>query len=95
MGESTLLKNEKHKENEFENSKCAAQFPFPHFQNTFLVSNATPSIDFSLNMLVRGRVEPTIRIPVVTQPLNFLVFIRVESRFFLAYSEHFMNDLVV
>ena len=64
----------------FENSKSAAQFPFPQPQNTFLFSNATPLIDFSLNMLATGRVGPTIRIFVVTQPLNFPVFNRVQSR---------------
>ena len=56
---------------DIENSKSAAQYPFPQPQNTFLVSNATPLIDFSLNMLARGRVESTIRISVVTQPLKF------------------------
>ena len=65
---------------DFENSKSAAQFPFPQPQNTFLVSNATPLIDFSLNMLATGRVGPTIRICVVTQPLNFPVFNRVQGK---------------
>ena len=60
-----------------ENSKYAAQFPFPQPQNTSLATNATPLIDFSLNMLATGRVELTIRISVVTQPLNFPVFNRV------------------
>ena len=64
---------------DFENSKSAAQFPFPQPQNTFLVSNATPLIDFSLKMLATGRVKPTIRISVVTQPLNFPVFNRVHT----------------
>ena len=66
------------KKMDFENSNSAPQFPFPQPQNTFLVSNATLLIDFSLNMLATGPVEPTIRISVVTQPLNFPVFNRVE-----------------
>ena len=61
---------------DFENSKYAAQFPFPQLQNTSLVPNATPLIYFSLNMLATGRVESTIRISVVTQPLNFPFFNR-------------------
>ena len=60
-----------------ENSKYAAQFPFPQLQKTSLVYITTPLIDFSLNMLATGRVESTIRISVVTQPLNFLFFNRV------------------
>ena len=64
---------------DFQNFKSAAQFPFPQSQSTFIVSNATPLIDFSLKMLPTGRVEPTIRISVVTQPLNFPVFNRVHS----------------
>ena len=63
-----------------ENPDSAAQFPFPQPQNTFLVSNATPLIDFSLNMLATGHVGPTIRISVVTQPLNSPFFNRVESK---------------
>ena len=49
---------------DFENSKYAAQFPFPQPQNTSLVTNATPLIGFSLNMLATGRVKLTIRISV-------------------------------
>ena len=64
---------------DFESFESAAQFPFPQPQNTFLASNATPLIDFSLKMLATSRVEPTIRISVVTQPLNFPVFNSVES----------------
>ena len=59
---------------DFETFKSAAQFPFPQPQNTFLASNATPLIDFSLKMLATGRVEPKIRISFVTQPLIFPVF---------------------
>ena len=47
---------------DFENSKYAAQFPFPQPQNTSLATNATPLIDFSLNMLATDRVELTTRI---------------------------------
>jgi len=70
------------KKMDFENSKSAAQFPFPQHQNTFLVSNAIPLIDFSLKMLATGRVELTIRISDVTQPLNFPVFNWVRSLLF-------------
>ena len=59
---------------DFENSNSAAQFPFPQPQNTFLVSNATPLIDSSLNTLATGQLGLTISIFVVTQPLNFPVF---------------------
>ena len=38
-------------------------------------------IDFGLNMLATGRVEPTIRISVVSQPLNFPVLIGCELAF--------------
>ena len=55
---------------DFENSKYAAQFVFPQLQNTSLVPSAAPLIDFSLNMLATGCVEPTIKISVVTQPIN-------------------------
>ena len=64
---------------DFENFKFAAHFPFPQSQNTFLASNATSLIDFSLKMLATGRVEPTIRISVVTQPSNFPVFNSVQQ----------------
>ena len=70
------------KKTDFENSKYAVQFPFPQPQNTFLVSNATPLIDFSLKMLATSRVEPTIRISSATQPLNFPVFDRVKVKEF-------------
>ena len=45
-----------------------------------IVPNATqpPFVDFGLNMLDVGLAEPTIRISVVTQPLNFTVFNRVQ-----------------
>ena len=65
---------------DFENPKSAAEIPFLQPQNTFLVSNATPLIDLSLNMLATGHVGLTIRIFVVTQPLNFPVFNRVRPR---------------
>ena len=44
-----------------------------------IVPNATPFDDFGLNMLDVGLAEPIIRISVVTQPLNFPVFNRVNS----------------
>ena len=54
---------------DFENFESAAQFTFLQPQNTFLVSNATPLIDSSLNTLATGHVGLTIRIFVVTQPV--------------------------
>ena len=59
---------------DFENCKNAAQFPFMQPQNTSVVSNATPFIDFGLNMPATGCVEPTMRISIDTQPLNFPFF---------------------
>ena len=55
---------------DFENWKYAAQFSFTQAQNILLVPNATPFIDFGLNVLATGH-ELTIRIYVVMQPLNF------------------------
>ena len=75
------------KKMDFENPKSADQFPFPQPQNTFLVSNATPLIDFSLNMLAKGHIGPTIRIFVDTQPLNFPVFNRVHSSVLLDHRD--------
>ena len=64
---------------DFESCNSAAQFAIPQSQNTSVIPNATPFIDFGLNMLATGHVEPTIRISDVTQPLNFAVFNRVTS----------------
>ena len=61
----------------FESCKYAAQFAIPQSQNTSVTPDATPFIDFGLNMLAIGRVELTIWISVVTQTLNFPVFNRV------------------
>ena len=72
---STLLKTKSIKKMDFENCKYAAQFPFAYTQNTSIDPNATQFIDFGLNMLATGHVEPTIWISVVTQPLKFRVFI--------------------
>ena len=58
-----------------ENSKNAAQFPFMQPQNTSLVPNTTPFIDFGLIVLATGHIELTIRISVVMQPFNFLFLI--------------------
>ena len=63
---------------DFESCNSAAQFAIPQSQSTSVISNATPFIDFGLNMLATGHVEPTIRISDVTQPLNFAVFNRVQ-----------------
>ena len=56
------------KKMDFENCKYAAPFTLAQTQNTYLVPNAPPFIDFGLNMLATGCEEPTIRISVVTQP---------------------------
>ena len=44
---------------DFENCKCAAQFPFAQPQNASVVPipNATPFIDFGLNVLATGHVD--------------------------------------
>ena len=55
----------------FENCKYAAEFPFTQPQNTCIVLNATTFIDFGLNVLATGGVEPKFWISVVTQPLDF------------------------
>ena len=65
----------------FENHKNAAQFPFMQPKNTSLVPNTTPFIDFGVNLLATGCVEPTIRISVVMRPLNISFFNRVYSNF--------------
>ena len=62
----------------FESCNSAAQFAIPQSQNSFVIQNATPFIEFGLNMLATGHVGPTIRIFVVTQPLSFAVFNRVQ-----------------
>ena len=41
----------------YENFKNAAQFPSMQPKNTSLFPNATPFIDFGLNLLATGRVE--------------------------------------
>ena len=61
----------------YENFENAAQFPFMQPKSTSLVPNATPFIDFGLNLLATGRVELTIRISVVVRPLNLSFFNRV------------------
>ena len=65
---------------DFESCNSAAQFAIPQSQNTFVISNATPFIEFGLNMLATGHVWPIIRIFDVTQPLSFAVFNRVDWR---------------
>ena len=64
---------------DFESCNSAAQFAIPQSQNTFVIPNATPFIEFGLNMLATGHVGPTIRIFDVTQPLSFAVFNRVQG----------------
>ena len=61
----------------FESYNSAAQFAFPQSQNTFVIPNASPIIEFCLNMLTTGHVELAVRIFDVTQPLSFVVFNRV------------------
>ena len=64
---------------DFESCNSAAQFAIPQSQNTFVIPNATPFIEFGLNMLATGHVGPTIRIFDVPQPLSFAVFNRVHQ----------------
>ena len=63
---------------DFENCNSAAQFAIPQSRNTFIIPNATPFIEFGLNMLATGHVWPIIRIFDVTQPLSFAVLNKVE-----------------
>ena len=62
---------------DFESCNSAAQFAIQQSQNTFINPNATPFIEFGLNMLATGHIGPTIRIFDVTQPLSFAIFNRV------------------
>ena len=71
------LKPKSIKKMDFESCNSAAQFAIPQSQNSFVIPNATPFIEFGLNMLATGHVGPTIRIFDVTQPLSFAVFNRV------------------
>ena len=63
---------------DFESCNPAAQFAIQQSQNTFINPNATPFIEFDLNVLATGHVGLTIRIFDVTQPLSFAVFNRVQ-----------------
>ena len=62
---------------DFESCNSAAQFAIQQSQNTFINPNATPFIEFGLNMLATGHVEPTARISDVMQ-LNFAFIDRVQ-----------------
>ena len=64
---------------DFESCNSAAQFAIPQSRNTFMIPNATPFIEFGLNMLAAGHVGPANRIFDVTQPLSFAVFNKVLS----------------
>ena len=66
---------------DYESCNSAAQFAIPQSQNSFVIPNATPFIEFGLNMLGTGHVGPAIRIFDVTQPLSFAVFNRVHLKF--------------
>ena len=55
----------------FESCNSAAQFEFPQSQNTFVIPNTTPFIEFCLNMLATGHIELAARIFNGTQPLSF------------------------
>ena len=65
---------------DFESCNSAAQVVFLQSQNSFVIPNATPFVEFGLNMLAghTGHVGPTIRFFDVKQPLNFAVFHRVQ-----------------
>ena len=62
---------------DFENCKCAGQFPFAQPQKCFSSSNSKckPLYLFCFDVLATGRIELTIRISVVMQHLNFLFLI--------------------
>ena len=62
------------KKMDFESCSSAAKFAIPQSQNSFVIPDATPFIEFGFNMLATGYVGPTIRIIDVTQPLSFVVF---------------------
>ena len=64
---------------DFESCNSTAQFVIPQSQNIFAIPNATPFIEFGLNLLATGHVGPTIRIFYVTQPSSFVVFNSVDS----------------
>ena len=64
---------------DYESCHSAAQFAIPQSQNSFVIPNATPFIEFDLNVLATGHVGLTIRIFDVTQPLSFVVFNRVDE----------------
>ena len=65
---------------DFESCNSAAQFAIQQSQNTFINPNATPYIEFGLNMLATGHVGPTIRIFDATLPLRFAGFNRVTRK---------------
>ena len=65
---------------DFESCNPAAQFAIQQSQNSFVIPNATPFIEFGLNMLATGHVGLRVRIFDVTQPLSFAVFNRVDWR---------------
>ena len=68
------------KKMDFESCNPAAQFAIQQSQNSFVIPNATPFIEFDLNVLATGHVGLTIRIFDVTQPLSFAVFNRVQPK---------------
>ena len=77
MGSHSVKKTKSIKKMDFESCNSAAQFAIQQSQNTFINPNATPFIEFGLNMLATGHVGPTIRILDVRQPLSFAVFNKV------------------
>ena len=81
----------------YENCKNAAQFPIMQSKNTSLVPNTTPFIDFGLNLLATGRVEPTIRISVVHATFELSGFNRVwtsiQIEMFVTILNRFLRDL--
>ena len=64
---------------DFESCNPAAQFAIQQSQNSFVIPNATPFIEFDLNVLATGHVGLTIRIFDVTQPSSFAVLNRVQQ----------------
>ena len=78
---------------DFESCNPAAQFAIQQSQNSFVIPNATPFIEFDLNVLATGHVGLTIRIFDVTQPLSFAVFNRVHCGSLSLQISLFVNNL--
>ena len=70
---------------DFESCNSAAQFAIPQSQNSFVIPNANPFIEFGLNMLATVHIG----LADVIQPLSFVVFKRVHR---LKQCRYFFHD---